>query len=574
MSRLIFNMAAKCDKAGRLENQDNYWVCPDLTHWDAPTGKTVGNDEDVELSEKGALLVVADGMGGMNAGEKASELVIAGVKKRFSNIPDSILSDEEEIKKFIKDTITEADQSVKDYAKTNRSAEGLGSTIVLLWILNERAYCGWCGDSRIYRYNPNNELIRLSHDHSYVQGLVDEGKISEEDAFDHPDGNIITRSLGDNGDVADPEIMVYDVCERDVFLLCSDGLCGLLQDKQIEDIVSTNCSSTKDALAALWEAGTNAGWSDNATIDLLYVISGGKHPKGVAVGYPIKKKTDLKKRTSDSKKVSNNSVISSESTAVKFLRPPYLYYILVVAIGILCLALYHTCSFHSNSEQENFYFTIGTGDTISSQTNENAGQTGNANTGDNEINGGSQNQGSLNNGNTGANQHNGNSNGRNNNGSNGHNNTNPNTGSSNGTNGGNNSNTGTNNGGNNASQIISSINGQQGGNSNPPREEQTRPDPQYMKQLNDVRKDVKSVRSDWRNVLRFGDVTKSEYNRLKNFATNVSHLADKNNPSYKCLDAKTQNEINSWLPLVNEINNNLGRLRVVEDENVYGGTSM
>lgn len=554
MSRLFFNMAAKCDKAGRSENQDNYWVCPDLTHWDAQIGKSVGNDEDVELSTKGALLVVADGMGGMNAGEKASELVIAGVKKRFSNIPESILTNEEEIKKFIKDTITEADQSVKDYAKANRSAEGLGSTIVLLWILNERAYCGWCGDSRIYRYNPNNELVRLSHDHSYVQGLVDEGKISEEDAFDHPDGNIITRSLGDNGDVANPEIMVYDVCERDVFLLCSDGLCGLLPDKDIEDIISRNCSSTKDALAALWEAGTKAGWSDNATIDLLYVISGGKRPKGVAVGYPTKKQV----KTTDSNKKPNNSVVSSESAAVKFLRPPYLYYILVVAIAVLCFAVYKTCSSNGTNQQDNFNFTFGIEDTTSSQGG-NINQTGTPTSDDNNAIG-EQNSGNQNNGNNVATQQNGNNNGRNNT-----NNGNNNNHNSNVNNGNNNGNAANNTGGNNASTIISTINGQQG---NPPRQEQTQtqPDAQYINQLNAVRKDVSFVKKALNNIRRYRNVTKNEYNRLRNFATNVAHLSDKGNPSYKCLDSKTQAEINSWLPLVNEINNNLGKLQVVEDE--------
>lgn len=565
MSRLIFNMAAKCDKAGRSENQDNYWVCPDLTHWDAPTGKTVGNDEDIELSDKGALLVVADGMGGMNAGEKASELVIAGVKKRFSNILDDILSDEEAIKKFIKDTITEADQSVKNYAKSNRSAEGLGSTIVLLWILNDRAYCGWCGDSRIYRYNPNNELIRLSHDHSYVQGLVDDGKISEEDAFDHPDGNIITRSLGDNGDVANPEIMVYDVCERDVFLLCSDGLCGLLQDKEIEEIVSTNCSSTKDALAALWEAGTKAGWSDNATIDLLYVISGGKHPKGVAVGYPIKKQTGSTKKTSESKKNSNKSVVSSESAAVKFLKSPYLYYILVVAIAVLGLALYQTCSSNSNGEQKKFNVTIGTGGyTISSQTDENNEQNGNSNTGDSNGYLGGHNPGNQNNGNTGVNQQN-NNNGRNTNGNNSHNNVNGNNGRTNGNNSGNNGNNGANNSGNNASTIISSINGQQG--ISPSQEPtQIQPDPQYLQQLETVRRDIGNVREAWRTVCQKRNITKGEKDRLNNFVKNVTHLAEKTNPSYKCLDKSSQKEIDGWLKLANQIKANINNIPLLDNQ--------
>lgn len=283
MSRITFNIAAKCDKAGRAQNQDNYWVCPNLD--DIHNTSTVGNDSDVELSFKGALLVVADGMGGMKSGEKASEFVIEGIKAKFRNIPNDILGDDNSITSFIKNAIIEADQSIKEYAKAHRESEGMGSTIVLLWLLGEKAYCGWCGDSRIYCYNPQNSLTRLSHDHSYVQSLVDEGKITEEEAFDHPDGNIITRSLGDSGEKANPETKIYPIHRRDVFLLCSDGLCGLLDEEKISSILADNCTSSKDALAALWKEGEREGWSDNATIEVACITEGGVTPTRKATGY-------------------------------------------------------------------------------------------------------------------------------------------------------------------------------------------------------------------------------------------------------------------------------------------------
>lgn len=346
MARISFNVAAKCDKAGRSQNQDNYWLCPDLSKINDSYEDVIGKDKDVVLSEKGALLVVADGMGGMNAGEKASELVIKGIQNGFSNIPDSILGNDEQMLSFIRSVIVESDKSVKEYAKLHHEAEGLGSTIVLLWLWGEKAYCGWCGDSRIYRYNPNNELVRLSHDHSYVQELVDNRKIEPEEAFDHPDGNIVTRALGDNGEKADPELMIYEICERDVFLLCSDGLCGLLQDKQIEEIISLNCSSTKDALTALWQAGDSTGWSDNATIELLCVVGGGKHPRGVAVGYPDKRKPAESKNDIKPEKEDQEHAIKGVE---KFLKPPYLYVIAVVAILFLGFVILRHCS--SRQEQ-------------------------------------------------------------------------------------------------------------------------------------------------------------------------------------------------------------------------------
>lgn len=284
MSRITFNVAAKCDKAGRSQNQDNFWVCPDLEHPLSTAG--TGNDTDVELSPRGALLVVADGMGGMNSGEVASQYVIDGIKKRFSDIPADVFASDDTIIRFLTQTIAEADNSIKQYAVAHRESEGMGATVALVWMLGEKAYCAWCGDSRIYCYNPQNSLVRLSHDHSFVQRLVDEGKISADEAFDHPDSNIITRSLGDSGEPAKPETRIYPLHRRDVLLLCSDGLCGLINDSQIEGILAENCTSSQDALRALWNAGEKAHWTDNATIEVACVTEGGVTPARNGEGYP------------------------------------------------------------------------------------------------------------------------------------------------------------------------------------------------------------------------------------------------------------------------------------------------
>lgn len=354
MSRIIFNLAAKCDKAGRSQNQDNYWVCPDLTKWSASIDNVVGTDEDVELSDKGALLVVADGMGGMNAGEVASKLVIEGIQKKFSNIPDSILTNEDDVMSFIHAAIVESDESIKQYARQHKDAEGLGSTVVLLWLLNGRAFCGWCGDSRIYRFNPNNELVRLSHDHSYVQSLVDEGKIREEEAFDHPDSNIISKALGDNGNKADPEIRVYDIYSRDVFMLCSDGLCGILQDSELSEIISKNCTSSKETLKFLWAEGEKTGWSDNTTIDVLCVVDGGKPAKGRPDGYPV-----IAKKPTGRKEANNPQIVSGgEKASVKFFKTPYLYILTAMAVALLCIALYYAFGRKGADESTNHEYSI------------------------------------------------------------------------------------------------------------------------------------------------------------------------------------------------------------------------
>lgn len=321
MSRITFNIAAKCDKAGRAQNQDNYWVCPNLDKFGDTSA--IGNDSDVELSSKGALLVVADGMGGMKSGEKASEFVIEGIKSKFANIPSDILSNDDAIIAFIKNAIIESDKIVKTYAKDHKESEGMGSTIVLVWLLGEKAYCGWCGDSRIYCYNPQNSLVRLSHDHSYVQSLVDEGKITEDEAFDHPDGNIITRSLGDSGEAANPETKIYPIHRRDVFMLCSDGLCGLLNDNQIETILADNCTSSEDTLKALWSKGQQEGWSDNATIEVACITDGGVTPTRKAAGYDEGKPKPV---------VSKNKPIKKDTNVMPNFWQANKQYIMIVAI--------------------------------------------------------------------------------------------------------------------------------------------------------------------------------------------------------------------------------------------------
>lgn len=547
MSRIIFNLAAKCDAAGRSQNQDNYWVCPDLTKWNAPTDKVLGTDEDVELSEKGALLVVADGMGGMNAGEVASKLVIEGIKKKFSNIPDSLLSNEAEIMSFIHSAIVESDESIKKYAKEHREAEGLGSTIVLLWLLNGRAFCGWCGDSRIYRFNPNNELVRLSHDHSYVQSLVDEGKITEEEAFDHPDGNIISKALGDNGNKAEPEIRVYDVYSRDVFLLCSDGLCGLLQDTEINDIIQETCTSSKDSLDALWKKGEKAGWSDNATIDLLCVVEGGKPAKGRPDGYPKIARKPIERKDGSNKP---QIVSGSENVFAKILKPPYLYILAVVALCLLCLALYNVFGLKDGDENTNHEFNIEMPNNVDNNSNDQNNTVNQQDNSSSTLN----TQGGHNNNNTG-----GRTNSQTNNNS-GHGNVHPN-GSNNNHSTGQNPQQGNGNhqGGNPINQgVINQLpqNGNNGTNHPNPSSEQ-RPSPEYLQFFNNVLNDYNKASSAWNTIKKQQYKTTELENKVFDFTDNIDKNINelvRDQANYNAL--KDKGKIQSFKNLRDDIKHN------------------
>lgn len=269
---VLFRMAARCEAAGRPNNEDNFLVDDNLS--DDQWAFTA--DAKINLGSKGALLVVCDGMGGMNAGEVASAIAVATVKEWFATdrLTDKVLASSSSVQKYIVDTIQAADAAIKKDSKTNPEHEGMGSTIVLAWLLGDKAYVGWCGDSRAYRYNPQVGLERLSHDHSYVQELVDAGKLTEELAFDHPNNNIITRSLGDPRGKAQPDTRVLDLCNEDIILLCSDGLCGCLRDNEMEEIIKNHTNSMQECRDALWDADEAAGWHDNVTILLTQVLEG------------------------------------------------------------------------------------------------------------------------------------------------------------------------------------------------------------------------------------------------------------------------------------------------------------
>lgn len=302
MSQITIKTSSICDKAGRPYNQDNFWLCPDLSQYQTANIILADNIEsEINLSEKGALLVVADGMGGMNAGEVASQIIVDSVKQSFMNTESIALDNKNEVIEFIRKVIVDADEKVKQHAADNPETAGMGSTIVLAWVLNNTIYVGWCGDSRAYCYNAKNGLVRLSHDHSYVQGLVDNGTISDNEAFDHPNSNIITRSLGDSGEKAKPEVKDYPIHNGDIYLLCTDGLCGVLRDSEIEEIMSLNHESVNDCLKSLWINGKEVGWTDNVTIEMLKIVDGGQNPENIASGYDkpksnfiSEKKTNIK----------------------------------------------------------------------------------------------------------------------------------------------------------------------------------------------------------------------------------------------------------------------------------------
>ena len=213
-------------------------------------------------------------MGGMNAGEVASGIAIKTVKQMFSPsvLPASATDKPASVTDYLKKVIVKADQEVKNRCKTDPSTEGMGSTIVIAWLLGNNVYIGWLGDSRAYSYRPNAGIQRLSKDHSFVQQLVDSKTLTEEEAMNHPESNVVLRSLGDDTQKAKPDIVVHSVCDGEVIMLCSDGLCGVCTDDTISSIIQQKYDDLPSCKEALTAAALETGGSDNITVALLRIV--------------------------------------------------------------------------------------------------------------------------------------------------------------------------------------------------------------------------------------------------------------------------------------------------------------
>ena len=268
-----FKLIAGTNIGLRKNNEDNFTVCADLAAKD--WGIPVNYQEEIQLGELGCILVVADGMGGQNAGEVASSIAVETVQNMFSRdaLPKNVVDSDDSIKNYLKKVICAADTNIKKRTCEDDSTSGMGSTIVIVWAVGKFAYVAWLGDSRAYCIVKDKGIVRLTKDHSYVQGLVDAGRITEEQAMTHPDSNIILRSLGDTSQKAKPDVVSVDLVEGEVILLCTDGLCGVCQDPVIGGIVEEHVDDLRQCREELISAALASGGSDNITVAMLQICS-------------------------------------------------------------------------------------------------------------------------------------------------------------------------------------------------------------------------------------------------------------------------------------------------------------
>jgi len=260
-------------------NEDSFTLCPHVgqSEWFTPD-----NPAPPDLHSNatdGALVVVADGMGGAAAGDVASQKTVEIITRLFTDNASSINSAAQR-ETFLTEAIATIDEELKQHAIDHFETAGMGTTVVMVWMDVASATVAWCGDSRCYFYRPDEILRRVSHDHSYVQQLVDSGLIKPDEAITHPESNIITRCLGDTDTAAQPDTTSLHLQEGDLLLLCSDGLCGYVTDKAIESIVQSHYPDINAIRNALLQAAIDTGGYDNITIALALVGEGvpQRHP--------------------------------------------------------------------------------------------------------------------------------------------------------------------------------------------------------------------------------------------------------------------------------------------------------
>lgn len=217
------------------------------------------NEDAAWFDENKAVFAVADGMGGHLAGEVASGMAIEAVQQMARHYDAPGIS-------VLRETVLAAHERICAHARTHPECAGMGTTLSLMWRGYKYVYIAHVGDSRIYRLR-GGKLEQITEDHSLVEELVRARLITREEARTHPRRNIITRALGTQGDNT-PDLLAADVQPGDLWLLCTDGLSGMLSESDIECILTQgrNLDQMADSLI---QKALCAGGKDNVTL-ILY----------------------------------------------------------------------------------------------------------------------------------------------------------------------------------------------------------------------------------------------------------------------------------------------------------------
>jgi serine/threonine protein phosphatase PrpC len=223
------------------------------------TGRQRRGNEDSSFA-RAPVFAVADGMGGAQAGEVASQLAVEAFE---AGLPDDGSPEER-----LAEVVRRANRRIHELSVTQHEHAGMGTTLTAAYLDGGNVVIAHVGDSRAYLFR-DDQLIRLTQDHSLVEELRQRGKLTEQEAAEHPQRSIITRALGPEADVQ-VDTLSQSVRSGDVILLCSDGLTSMISEQQVREIMSS-ASSLRSAADALIDGANAAGGKDNITVVLFRV---------------------------------------------------------------------------------------------------------------------------------------------------------------------------------------------------------------------------------------------------------------------------------------------------------------
>lgn len=235
-----------------------------LSAFRTDVGKVRANNQDAPIvSEKLRLYGVADGMGGHKGGEVASTSARDDLLRELEGKTPSVAA--------LSGAIEEVNRQIYHQQEHDDALTGMGTTLSVLWMSDNFVYIGHVGDSRVYLLR-DGEFKQMTLDHSLVEQLVREGVLTEEEAQNHPMRNIITRAIG-TGESVEVDVVVEERRKGDLWLACSDGLHGLVDDRQMRDALRQY--APEKAADVLLKAALDAGGRDNVT---LVIVHDGEEP--------------------------------------------------------------------------------------------------------------------------------------------------------------------------------------------------------------------------------------------------------------------------------------------------------
>lgn len=235
-----------------------------LSAFRTDVGKVRADNQDAPIvSEKLRLYGVADGMGGHKGGEVASTSARDDLLRELEGKTPSVAA--------LSGAIEEVNRQIYHQQEHDDALTGMGTTLSVLWMSDNFVYIGHVGDSRVYLLR-DGEFKQMTLDHSLVEQLVREGVLTEEEAQNHPMRNIITRAIGTDESV-EVDVVVEERRKGDLWLACSDGLHGLVDDRQMRDALRQY--APEKAADVLLKAALDAGGRDNVT---LVIVHDGEEP--------------------------------------------------------------------------------------------------------------------------------------------------------------------------------------------------------------------------------------------------------------------------------------------------------